>query len=320
MDYLNYGKQVQQQPQPQPQQKPQPQGFIDIQQKNKEEPQPQPQGFGQQKVRLTENDFAFGDLNHKKQELPKDLKDLTSQQVNNNKIEYQNNFSNSNPETLEKKTEVMGLFPIPLSISHYPYNYDEEYLWMNRLETRNNTKEVEFGDPDAGKKPAPIHNEQSVNTFLLDDPIMKNVRKFIQEQVDEFASEVMGLSSKMVITQSWFNRNKKGMQHHEHMHPNSIISGVWYPQINEQLPPIKFRNSKQAQITGTIVKYNHFNSATFMLPMRKGELLLFPSNLQHSVPTNFSNDVRLSLSFNTWPKGNLGDESSLTYLPLERVL
>ena len=38
----------------------------------------------------------------------------------------------------------------------------------------------------------------------------------------------------MVITQSWFNRNHKGMQHHEHMHRNSIISGVWYPQINEQ--------------------------------------------------------------------------------------
>ena len=49
MDYLNYGKQVQQKPQPQqkpqqpqpqgfgqPQQKPQPQGFIDIQQKQKQ--------------------------------------------------------------------------------------------------------------------------------------------------------------------------------------------------------------------------------------------------------------------------------------------
>ena len=38
MDYLNYGKHVQQ-----PQ-------------------KPQPQGFGQQKVQLTEDDFTFGDL------------------------------------------------------------------------------------------------------------------------------------------------------------------------------------------------------------------------------------------------------------------
>ena len=128
----------------------------------------------------------------------------------------------------------------------------------------------------------------------------------------------MGLESEMVITQSWFNRNHKGMQHHEHMHPNSIISGVWYPQINEQLPPIKFRHPRQSQITGTIEKYNHFNSAMFMLPMKKGELLLFPSTLQHSVPTNFTNEVRLSLSFNTWCKGHLGDESSLTYLPIDR--
>ena len=54
MDYLNYGKKVQQQPQ-----KPQPQGFVDIKQQQK----PQPQGFGQQNVQLTKNDFCFGDLN-----------------------------------------------------------------------------------------------------------------------------------------------------------------------------------------------------------------------------------------------------------------
>ena len=222
---------------------------------------------------------------------------------------------NTNPNV-----EVMGLFPVPLSISQYPDSYDKELEWINTLDIRKNNKEVEFGDPDAGKKPQDVHNYQSVNTFLLDDPIMKNVRKFIQEQLDQFASEVMGLESEMVITQSWFNRNHKGMQHHEHMHPNSIISGVWYPQINEQLPPIKFRHPRQSQITGTIVKYNHFNSATFMLPMRKGELLLFPSTLQHSVPTNFTNEVRLSLSFNTWCKGHLGDESSLTYLPIDRCV
>jgi hypothetical protein len=31
-------------------------------------------------------------------------------------------------------------------------------------------------------------------------------------------------------------------------------------------------------------------------------------------------EERISLSFNTWPKGNMGDISSLTYLPLDRCI
>ena len=57
-----------------------------------------------------------------------------------------------------------------------------------------------------------------------------------------------------------------------------------------------------------------------MLPMKRGELILFPSNLTHSVPTNLGEEERISLSFNTWPKGNMGDIKSLTYLPLDRCV
>ena len=54
-----------------------------------------------------------------------------------------------------------------------------------------------------------------------------------------------------------------------------------------------------------------------MIPLKKGDLILFPSNLSHSVPANQSDEERISLSFNTWCTGSLGDIRSLTYLPLE---
>ena len=82
----------------------------------------------------------------------------------------------------------------------------------------------------------------------------------------------------------------------------------------------RFRDSLQRDINISIKEFNHFNSATFMLPMKKGELILFPSNLQHSVPANQSDEERISLSFNTWAKGSLGDEKSLTYLPLDKCV
>ena len=99
-----------------------------------------------------------------------------------------------------------------------------------------------------------------------------------------------------------------------------MVSGVWDPQIHEKMPPIQFRSRQQRDVSLQTEQYNTFNSATFMLPMKRGELILFPSNLTHSVPTNVGEEERISLSFNTWPKGNMGDIKSLTYLPLDRCM
>ena len=95
---------------------------------------------------------------------------------------------------------------------------------------------------------------------------------------------VLNTKQRLVITQCWANRNPKGSKHHEHVHPNSIISGVMYFQINEKLPPISFAKDRQDSMKLDPIKYNHVNSESFMLPCKPGELILFPSNLSHSVP------------------------------------
>ena len=253
MDYLNYGKQVQQ----------------------------KPQGFGQQKVQLTKDDFTFGDLNQK-----------TTQPQ----------------EAPQIKDELMQLFPTPILICPCPFEYGVELEWIKQQDCRRENRNQETG--------ASL-NRQSEDTFILDKPEMSRVRQFIDSKIKGFANNIMGSDSEMVITQSWLNKNGKGESHHEHKHPNSMISGVWYPQIHEKLPPIEFKTSQQRDITLSIKKFNLFNSASFMLPLKKGELILFPSNLSHSVPANQSDEERISLSFNTWCTGSLGDIRSLTYLPLE---
>ena len=124
----------------------------------------------------------------------------------------------------------------------------------------------------------------------------------------------------LAITQSWVNRSGKGESHHGHMHPNSIISGVWYPIIDETLPPIQFQRRDPPQIMLQSDKFNNINSETYFLPLKAGELILFPSNLRHSVPANKYDKERVSLSFNTWPKGSMGSIDRLTYLPFDRLI
>ena len=203
--------------------------------------------------------------------------------------------------------ELINLFPIPLSVCPYGRDYSKELEWI---------KKQEFREPSN----ISTTNKQSTDTFILDNPELKKIRTFIETKLNTFVSKVYGSADKLVITQSWLNKNGKGESHHEHVHPNSMISGVWYPQIHEKLPPIQFKNSTQRDISLGIKNYNLYNSATFLLPLKRGELVLFPSNLNHSVPSNQSTEERISLSFNTWPKGNMGSISSLTYLPLNRLV
>ena len=243
-----------------------------------------PQGFGQQKVQLTKDGFIFGDIGS----------------VN----------SNQQPPQI-KKDVLMQLFPTPLLICPCPFDYSGELEWIKKQPFKRQNRDTQTEKS---------FNNQTEDTFILDKPEMSRVRKFIDSKIKQFLFDIMGSDNELVITQSWVNKNGKGQQHHEHSHPNSMISGVWYPQINEELPPIHFRNQKQRDISLSIKEFNAVNSATFMLPLRRGELIIFSSDILHSVPINMKDEERISLSFNTWAKGSMGSIDTLTYIPIDRCV
>lgn len=207
-----------------------------------------------------------------------------------------------------KGPELIQLFPTPVLIMKYEKDYQNELNYIKKLEYKNRKESTEKG-----------LNSQSIDSFLLDKPQLSEIRSFIEVCIEYFSKSVMGGSNDLIITQSWSNISSKGEHHHGHIHPNSIISGVFYFKINN-LPPIQFKNPKKTQFGLGINEYNNFNSYSFILPANDGELILFPSDLEHSVPTNTSDENRISLSFNTFAKGNLGSIESLTYLPIERCL
>ena len=206
---------------------------------------------------------------------------------------------------MPQNDELISLFPIPLLVCAYQWDYSEELKWIRSVESWRENKDS--------------YNRQSTDTFILDHPELKKIRTFIETKLNTFVSQTLGSEDRLAITQSWLNKNEKGESHHEHVHPNSMISGVWYPVIHDKLPPIQFRNRAQRDVELSTERDNTFNSPTFMLPLNPGELILFPSNLTHSVQPNPFDEERISLSFNTWVKGNIGKIASLTYLPFDRL-
>jgi hypothetical protein len=64
-------------------------------------------------------------------------------------------------------------------------------------------------------------------------------------------------------------------------------------------------------------QYNNWNSTSWCLPTQTGDLLLFPSYLAHMVEEiSEEKEVRVSLSFNTFLKGQIGGNRGLKGLIL----
>jgi len=203
------------------------------------------------------------------------------------------------------KEELLQLFPTPLLIVPYNEPIDEELAYLKTLSYRQ-----QKGNG----------NYRSDDSYLLRQEKLKNIKNFLGESVNKFTTNVLNSKQRLVITQCWANRNPKGSRHHEHVHPNSIISGVMYFQINEKLPPIQFAKTNQDAMKLDPEKYNHVNSESFMLPCKPGELILFPSSLKHSVPINHGDEDRISISFNTFSIDALGSEQALTHLDIRRMM
>ena len=203
------------------------------------------------------------------------------------------------------KEELLQLFPTPLLIVPYEEPIDKELAYLKTISYREQQQNGNFRSDDS---------------YLLRKEELKNIKNFLGESIDKFTKNVLQSKQRLVITQCWANRNPKGSKHHEHVHPNSIISGVMYFQINEKLPPIQFSKANQDGMKLEPIKYNYVNSESFMLPCKPGELILFPSSLKHSVPINQGDEDRISVSFNTFCIDVIGSEHALTHLDIRRLM
>lgn len=161
-------------------------------------------------------------------------------------------------------------------------------------------------------------NTTSDNRYVLRHDTMASLKAFAEASVNEYLRSICAPKHEVALrlTQSWLNYTKDGQYHHKHEHPNSFVSGVLYLKAARQKDKIHFYKSLYQQIKLPTDQFNVYNSDSWWLEVGAGDLMLFPSSLTHMVET-VQGDERVSLAFNTFPVGYVGDESHLTALHLE---
>lgn len=205
-----------------------------------------------------------------------------------------------------KDGEIHGIFPTP--------------VMKSQLDRSLTAKEMAILDIFAKETRKNDGNTTSINNYVLDHNDLQDLKEFFQHYIDTFVQRIIipKTDVELYITQSWVNYTKAGQYHHIHTHPNSVISGVFY--INASNDKIYFHNKKipTYMLDFETDDYQLFNSKSWFFEVNTNDVFLFPSTLDHNVETLDAKreDVRISLSFNTFFKGYVGGEMSLTALKL----
>lgn len=163
-------------------------------------------------------------------------------------------------------------------------------------------------------------NQISDNLYLFEEPALKSVKKAVQEALDTFAWEVMGIRQKLYVTQSWSLINQPNVGMHGHSHSNSIVSGsLYYTDMPEPPAAMIFernRSYQQIELRPEREKTNLYNTPVNAIVPKKGEVLFFASSLQHLVERNMAKEPRYSVAFNCFVKGRIGSHRDVSELTL----
>ena len=206
--------------------------------------------------------------------------------------------------------KIVNIFPTP--------------IYVAKRETEATTSELEDIKSIIEKASVPtgyiISSRKDTHIF---DTKLNSLKEFCELHINIYVNEIISPKNTELdfyITQSWSNYLGTNFQHHNHSHPNSIVSGVFYVQTDGT--PIEFyRGSTHFQVGNFLLhlrfsENNGWNSDSVHFDSEAGKTFLFPSSLYHAVSKNLSDIERISISFNTFVKGDLGRAEAFTRLVL----
>ena len=233
---------------------------------------------------------------------------------------------------------IRSVFPIPIYVEN-----DKNILIKedNKLLQKIFYKEgtVLRGGGATGAPEKEFH-KISKNNYILDvdgldqvkQKILNHIKKYIKETLSPILSEsedgleIYERDLEFYITQSWLNVHVAGSRHPKHQHPNSIVSGIFYIKVLEQ-DKISFEhhNNQLSPTSSPSFEFDpcnktRWNSRNIEFALQPNDIYIFPSWLTHYVEkverTTKQPEERISLSFNTFVRGTLGEARGLLELKL----
>ena len=200
--------------------------------------------------------------------------------------------------------QIIGIFPTPIYLSSLNRKLtNQELLFIDKIKL------------DVHKSEG---NTISNNNYILNEKSFVNIKKELNLKIQDYFDKVISSTDAITpyITQSWLNYTETNQYHHKHQPQNSFVSGVFYINCDDKFDKIKFFNDGYKTIKPEVKNWNIWNSESWWFSVKTGDIIMFPSSLTHMVETKEGSNTRISLAFNVFVKGKIGNNKSLTELIL----
>lgn len=200
------------------------------------------------------------------------------------------------------RMEVYPIFPTPLGVVELDRDFTKKELsFIKSLEMEKNTG-----------------NFISVNDYVLEEKELSKLKDFCLTSINYYFKSIYDpvLDVSLKITQSWTNLTQKDGHHHKHHHINSAYSATLYIEtVDDDRIYFETPNGQMLQVKSK--EYTNLNSNSWWMPATKGSLIMWPSWLDHHVVDKGHEGDRISLSFNTFFVGEIGNRKDRSHLVVE---
>jgi uncharacterized protein (TIGR02466 family) len=127
------------------------------------------------------------------------------------------------------------------------------------------------------------------------------IKKFIIQKVEDYLNYAgYDLSfTKLKVQNIWANEMVSGSEQTTHNHVGCVMSGCLYLEAPTVGGEIKFHNPSLRfdRVNLPIKEYTELNSEIWGLQPKQGQMFIWHSHLQHSVPESIFEGVRKSIAF-----------------------
>ena len=191
------------------------------------------------------------------------------------------------------KIELLTLFPVE--------------VFKTQVEDIDNKKlsdivyKKEKNEPSGQK--TNIGGWQSLGNLIEDKrfiKVLENVDKAFQTvyEKNNYIDEI-----KVAVESMWINVNRPKDYNKSHIHPEVHWAFVYYIKVQEKSGDLVFEDPRirRTMQTQAIFKKDYYNlssAAIISLTPQVGDLIIFPSYLEHFVEPNLSKEPRISISGN----------------------
>lgn len=190
-------------------------------------------------------------------------------------------------------------------------NYN--YLWPLPVVTskfyRDLTKE-EYDFIVNSKSIQRQSNAISKDVHVLNSPELSNLKTDLNLYLQQYWNDIYDCEQAIKITNSWIAKSQPGEYHHNHEHPNSIVSGVLYVKAEEGAGDFNLIHTgpiyDRMEFNYDLRRYSPINSKNWMFPVKTGDIIIFPSSCTHGTTKN--NSERIILGFNSFVDGEFGGD------------